>query len=100
MRRTANHMNSKLFFAGVVAALATAIPAKAQVTIEMSEITCKDFAGYDDDTKDFISDWMRGYFMSKKNITVVDSRYVKRNGQKIARYCKKLPNSSLMDAIQ
>jgi acid stress chaperone HdeB len=93
-------MNSKLFFAGVVAALAMAIPAQAQVTIEMSEITCKDFAGYDDDTKDFISDWMRGYFMSKKNITVIDSRYVKRNGQKIARYCKKLPNSSLMDAIQ
>jgi len=93
-------MNSKLFFAGVVAALATAIPAQAQVTIEMSEITCKDFAGYDDDTKDFISNWMRGYFMAKKDITVIDSRYVKRNGQKIARYCKKLPNSTLMDAIQ
>jgi acid stress chaperone HdeB len=93
-------MNSKVFFAGVAAALAMAIPAQAQVTIEMSDITCKDFAGYDDDTKDFISDWMRGYFMSKKNITVIDSRYVKRNGQKIARYCKKLPKSSLMDAIQ
>jgi hypothetical protein len=38
--------------------------------------------------------------MSKNNITVIDSRYVKRNTDKITRYCKKKPNSSLMDAIQ
>jgi acid stress chaperone HdeB len=93
-------MSRKLIFAGVVAALAMAAPATAQVTIEMSEITCKDFVGYDAETKDFISNWMRGYFMSKKNLTVIDSRYVKRNGEKIGRYCKKLPKSSLMDAIQ
>jgi hypothetical protein len=93
-------MSRKLIFAGVVAALAIAAPATAQVTIEMSEITCKDFVGYDADTKDFIANWMRGYFMSKKNLTVIDSQYVKRNGEKIARYCKKLPKSSLMDAVQ
>ncbi len=93
-------MNRKLIFAGIVAALAISAPAKAQVTIEMSEITCKQFVDYDDDTKDFIGNWMRGYFSSKKNLTVVDSRYVKRNTEKIARYCKKLPKSSLMDAVQ
>jgi hypothetical protein len=93
-------MNRKLIFAGVAAALAMAAPATAQVTIDMSEITCKDFAGYDSDTQDFIGNWMRGFFMAKKNLTVIDSQYVKRNSQKIARYCKKLPKSSLMDAVQ
>jgi acid stress chaperone HdeB len=43
---------------------------------------------------------MRGYWMSSKNLTVIDSKYVKRNTAKIARYCKKLPKSKLMDAIQ
>jgi len=93
-------MNSKVIFAGVFVAIALAAPVKAQVTIEMSEITCKQFSEYDADTKAFIGNWMRGYFSSKNNITVIDSRYVKRNTEKIARYCKKLPKSSLIDAIQ
>ena len=93
-------MNRKLIFAGVVAAVAMAAPAKAQVMIEMSEITCKQFSEYDPETKDFISNWMRGYFSAKKNLSVVESRYLKRNTEKILRYCKKMPKSSLMDAIQ
>ena len=93
-------MIRKLILAGVAAAFAFAAPASAQVTIEMNEITCKDFAGYDPATQDFLGNWIRGYWMSEKNLVVVDSRYVKRNTQKIARYCKKLPKSSLMQAVQ
>jgi acid stress chaperone HdeB len=93
-------MNRKLIFAGVVATVAMAAPAKAQVMIEMSEITCKQFSEYDPETKDFISNWMRGYFSAKENLSVVESRYVKRNTEKILRYCEKMPKSSLMDAIQ
>lgn len=97
-------MTRKFILAGFAAALALALPlaapASAQVTIEMSEISCKDFAGYDAETQDFIGNWMRGFWMSSKNLTVIDSRYVKRNTEKIARYCKKLPKARLMDAIQ
>lgn len=93
-------MNRKLIFAGLFAALAFTAPATAQTTLQMADITCKDFAGYDADRQAFVGNWMRGYFMAEKNLTVVDSRYVKRNSEKIARYCKKLPNAKLMDAVQ
>jgi acid stress chaperone HdeB len=93
-------MNRKLIFAGLCAALALAVPANAQVTLEMADVTCKDFMGYDAPRQDFVTNWMRGYFMATKNLTTIDSRYVKRNSQKIARYCKKLPNSKLMDAVE
>ncbi len=93
-------MNRKLIFAGLFAALIFAAPAQGQVQLEMADITCKDFAGYDPARQDFVSNWMRGYFMAEKNLTVIDSRYVKRNSDKIARYCKKLPNAKLMDAVQ
>ena len=93
-------MIRKITLAGFVLALSMTAPASAQVTIEMSDITCRDFAGYDPETQDFIGNWMRGYWMSSKNLTVIDSKYVKRNTAKIARYCKKLPKSKLMDAIQ
>ncbi|KAF2989182.1 HdeA family protein [Methylocystis sp. MJC1] len=92
-------MIRKLILAGAASAFAFVAPASAQVTIDMSEITCKDFHGYDAETQDFIGNWMRGYFSAKNNITVIDSRYVKRNTDKISRYCKKLPKSSLMDAV-
>ena len=93
-------MNRKLIFAGVVAAIAIAAPASAQVMIEMSEITCKQFSEYDPETKDFIGNWMRGYFSAKKNLNVIESRYVKRNTEKVLRYCKKMPKELLMSAIQ
>lgn len=93
-------MIRNVILAGVAGAFLIAAPASAQVAIEMSEITCKDFSGYDADTQNFIGNWMRGYWMSSKNLTVIDSAYVKRNTAKIARYCKKLPKSKLMDAIE
>lgn len=93
-------MIRNVILAGVAGAFMIATPASAQVTIEMSQITCKDFSGYDPDTQNFIGNWMRGYWMSTKNLTVIDSQYVKRNTEKIARYCKKLPKSPLMQAIQ
>ncbi len=93
-------MMRKLILAAVVGIPGLSVPASAQVTIEMSEITCKDFAGYDAPTQDFVGNWMRGYFMSQKNLVEIDSRYVKRNTEKIARYCKKLPKAKLMDAVE
>ena len=93
-------MNRKLALAAIVGAVFMSAPVKAQVMIEMSEIACKQFSEYDDPTKDFIANWMRGFFSAKNNITVVDSAYVKRNSQKVLRYCKKIPKSSLMDAVQ
>jgi len=91
-------MNRKLFFAGVVAAIAAAAPASAQVTIDMSEVTCKQFAEFDPDTKAFVGNWLRGYLSATKNLSTIDSRYVKRNTEKVQAYCKKKPNESLLTA--
>jgi acid stress chaperone HdeB len=100
-------MIRKLSFVAALGAFAISAPAVAQapvpagaVQIEMNQITCKDFAGYDADTQNFLGNWMRGYWMSQKNLTVIQSQYVKRNTQKIARYCAKLPKTPLMTAIQ
>jgi acid stress chaperone HdeB len=95
-------MTRKLIVAAAaVAAIFTIVaPARAQVTVEMAEITCKQFADYDEDAKAFVSEWMRGYYSATKNLSLVDERYVKRNTEKVLKYCKKKPKSSLMDAIK
>lgn len=93
-------MKLRLILAGAVVAASVAGPASAQVMIEMSEITCKQFSEYDAETKDFIGNWMRGFYSAKINMDIVDMKYVKRNTDKVLRYCKKMPKSTLMDAIQ
>ena len=89
-------MNRKLFFAGVFAAIAMAAPASAQVTIDMSEVTCKQYSEFDDDTKAFVGNWLRGYLSATKNLSTIDSRYVARNTEKVKAYCKKHPKDTLM----
>jgi acid stress chaperone HdeB len=93
-------MNRKLMLAGVLAVAAIAVPASAQVTVEMGEITCKQFGEYDANTQAFVAEWMAGYFSSSKNLVVVDERYVKRNTSKILAYCKKRPKDTLFKAIE
>ena len=93
-------MNRKLILAGALAAAAIAAPASAQVSVEMSEITCKQFSDYDENTQAFVAEWMAGYFSATKNFFVVDERYVKRNTTKILAYCKKKPKETLFKAIE
>jgi acid stress chaperone HdeB len=94
-------MTRKIVAAAAVAAVFTIVaPARAQVTVEMAQITCKQFADFDEDAKAFVTAWMRGYFSATKNLSTIDSRYVKRNTEKVSRYCKKLPKSQLVKAIE
>ncbi len=92
--------NFTIAAAAVAAVFTIAAPARAQVTVEMAQITCKQFADYDDDAKAFVSEWMRGYYSATKNLSTVDEQYVKRNTAKVLKYCKKMPKASLMSAIQ
>lgn len=93
-------MNRMLLIGTVAMATAFSAPASAQVMIEMSEITCKQFASYDSDTKAFVANWMRGYFSSKNNLGVIDMSYVKRNTDKVLKHCKKSPKEALMTTIE
>lgn len=93
-------MNRKLIFAGALIAAGLSVPANAQVRIEMSEISCKQFAEYDAETQDFIANWMTGYFNSKNNMAVIDLKKLKHNTEKVLHYCKKKHNTPLMEAIQ
>jgi acid stress chaperone HdeB len=80
-----------------------AAPASAQVVIDMSLITCKqmlEMEKSDPDTAALVTWWMGGYFSATKNLTTIDLRYAKRNIEKVSHYCKKMHNSTLMEAIE
>ena len=85
--------------AALVAAL-SATPARAQLVVDMSLISCDQFLKSPQERRDVLSAWMGGYYSAMKNLTTIDARYVVRNSQKVATYCKKAKNETLMSAIQ
>ena len=70
------------------------------VQIEMNQITCKDFAGYDADTQNFIGNWMRGYWMSQKNLTVIDQAITESREALRSQPANASAQSGLFDALR
>jgi acid stress chaperone HdeB len=84
---------------GLLVAVA-ATPASSQVLIDMSQVTCKEFAGYDDDTKALVAAWMGGYFSAGRNLNIVQSVYIERNFKKVGEYCKKHKKDGLLTVVE
>ena len=87
--------------AGLEAAVAKAKAGTPGPTdIDAAQITCGQFLKGDLDKQGLVASWMGGWFMSTKNLTNVDPRYIRRNSKKIGAYCKKNKKAGLMAAIQ
>ncbi|NEU99020.1 HdeA/HdeB family chaperone [Bradyrhizobium uaiense] len=93
-------MKPSIFAVATVVLLATTVVAEAQVVVDLSLITCKQLLESDNDKQMLISSWMSGYFSASKNLSVVDFRYVERNGKVIGKYCKSHKSDTVMNAMQ
>jgi acid stress chaperone HdeB len=92
-------MNRKVLFAAAMLAGVYTAPASAQVVIDMSMITCGEFAQKDPAIKSLIASWMSGYFSASKNLNMLQFDYLKRNKEKVGAYCKKHKDDTLMGAV-
>ena len=78
----------------------SAMSASAQVMVDMSLVTCKQYLESDPERAVILASWMGGYFSASKNLSTVDFRYVKRNTSKVEKYCKSHRDETLMSAVQ
>ena len=92
-------MNRKVILAAAILAGVYSAPASAQVVIDMSLITCEDFAKRPPEIKAMITSWMSGYFSASKNLNMLQFDYLKRNTQKVGAYCKKHRDETLMSVV-
>lgn len=87
--------------AGLEASIARAKSgAPGPTEINVSQISCGDFLASNADLRTLVASWTGGWFMSTKNLTVIDPRYVKRNSKVTTEYCEKHKSESLMSAIE
>ena len=92
-------MNRKFIFAAAILAGVYSAPASAQVVIDMSLITCQDFATRPPEIQGMITSWMSGYFSASKNLNMLQFDYMERNKKKVGDYCKKHKDDTLMSVI-
>jgi acid stress chaperone HdeB len=77
-----------------------AMPAKAQVVLEMSAVTCEDYLKSNPEQQDILASWLSGYYHASKNVATVDLREAKANVKVVTKYCKSNKKETLMDAVE
>jgi acid stress chaperone HdeB len=86
--------------AGLLLCLVAAASAGAQVTVDVSKITCKEFL-YDTVTvPDNIAYWLSGYYNAKRGSTVFDVNALKGYVSKVQDYCLHNQTVTVMKAVE
>jgi acid stress chaperone HdeB len=95
-------MKSKLILAAAMLALTAPVvtaPAQAQVLIDVGQITCGEYLKSNDADRILLSAFVGGYFNSSRNLTLIQSAYVKRNHEVIVKYCEEHKSAKLLDSV-
>ena len=71
----------------------------AQVTIDVTKITCEQFRNYKMKTSDNIAIWLSGYYHGTQSETL-DPQTLASNAKKLVRYCADNPKVPVMKAAE
>jgi hypothetical protein len=89
-----------LVASGLIFALETVPAAQAQVMLDVSKITCEQFAGYKITDPDNIAIWLSGYHNGKRGNTILDTQGLVANAKKLLYYCVTNPQTPVMHAAE
>jgi HdeA/HdeB family len=77
------------------------IPAQAQVTLDVAEITCEQIVGEKLPwPSKYIGLWLNGYYNGKRNNTIIEPESLQKDSETVEFYCLKHPETTIMDAIK
>jgi acid stress chaperone HdeB len=90
----------KLVLLGLVSSILVVPPARAQVTIDVSKITCEQFISWSVTDPRYIILWLHGYHNGKRNNTLVDQESLKEDASKVRDYCRSNRERTVMQAVE
>lgn len=95
-------IRSMLVILGVALALALEpMPvAQAQVTLDVSKLTCGQLLSYKFTIAEKIGAWASGYHSGKRGSTSLDTHRLVENAKKLRNYCIRNNQTLVMDAIE
>lgn len=74
--------------------------AQAQVTIDVSKITCQQFRSYAITDPNNIALWLSGYYNGQRNNTIIKVETFKENLEKVKDYCITHPSVTVMQSVE
>jgi len=75
-------------------------PAQAQVTIDVSKITCEQHLGFKITDPNNIALWLSGYYNGQRGNTIIEPQSFKENIEKLKNYCFTNPKVPVMQAVE
>ena len=88
---------SELF---LILAAAASQPAHAQVTVDLSKVTCEQWSGYKITNPQNIALWLSGYYNGKRDNTVIDTQELAAENKKLRDFCITNPQMPVMQAVE
>jgi len=90
---------SKLVASGLLIVLLSTASTRAQVTIDVSKITCDQFMLYKLTDPRNIAIWLSGYYNGKRDNTLIDTQVFTDNYNKLRTHCIRNPSRTVMQAV-
>jgi hypothetical protein len=84
----------------LIVALETVATAQAQATLDISKITCEQFAFYKITDPQNIAIWLSGYYNGKRGNTILDTQRLIENSRKLQDYCLLNSQTPVIDAVE
>jgi acid stress chaperone HdeB len=75
-------------------------PTQAQMTVDLTKVTCKQFVTYEITDARSLSLWLSGYFNAQRKNTTVDVSAFRKKSNALKDYCLSHFETPLMDAAK
>jgi acid stress chaperone HdeB len=85
---------------GLAFTLIASSAARAQVTLDVSKITCRQFVTYKISNPNYIAMWISGYYHGTRGDPIVDTQALIANAKKLQDYCLGKPDELLIKAVE
>jgi acid stress chaperone HdeB len=85
---------------GLSLALETIPEARAQVTIDVSKVTCDQYTSHKITNPQKIAIWLSGYYHGKRGDTTLETQALIANAKKVRDYCFRNPQTLVMNAVE
>ena len=93
-------MKARLLLTSVLFVFAFIPAPQAQVTEDVSKITCDQLLMEKPVPAKYVVLWLSGYYNGKRNNTIVDLQTIKKNEEKVDSYCADNPETTVLDALR
>jgi acid stress chaperone HdeB len=84
----------------VTIALFTFAPTAQAQTIDLSKVSCKDFAGLDKDSLVMVWAWLYGYYADQDADPIIDFKDLASKGAQLVEFCAKNPTVDMITAAE